>query len=611
MLAEISNAIDIAYKGKNLREKAFRLAKDVYNLKDGAYFRVDKNGEILSHIIVNKNSEKGKEYEWFRERDFYSKLVTMNKPVDKLKKIHSNNMYTIFVKAENLPDFLDKKITYESFDDNIDVYFSKLLAEPEKKEKEIFEANNIELIDKEICTKASQSLKQAIRNVVNEIKTWDKSEGFSQKGYVKVFIQTSENLEEDLENYKREGERYLASKVFNDNNYNVNVDDTLYGLSGENMGLNAKKIYLEMKTTKFKVPYRVTLEEAMVNYYIMQWIENYKVISDKTDKEVKLTQFKIPYMSEDNVIDPNNNDCEEGFSFETMPNKSGDFIKDINYIPKNIEKLSKVFKLEDYVGLNKNKLNTAVFGKDKNKKDFTESRLDLETYIDRVFFKNQITFLYYNDKYKIKGVSRAIESIMGIMKDPMKSFFRLGNDNTLNNYIDIMTFRIVHNLFLDESYSDYAIKEAFNLRLNLLNYFNIGGKKDMGNKILDLREEIKAKLNDKNGMLENDDQYYYCIGQIVYYLISLSEADKIYHSTYNSILIAKSDRFLRDNVFKLYHKYNHKIQDDREKESTIKFNKLYEMICGYTLDNPKIDYQNLESILTGGIISENLITDKK
>lgn len=92
MLSELSKIVDMTCEGHSLREKAFRLANDVYILKDGAYFKIDKTGKILSYIIVNKNTIENEDYKWFKQRDFYSKLVTMNKPVDKTKKIHSNNM---------------------------------------------------------------------------------------------------------------------------------------------------------------------------------------------------------------------------------------------------------------------------------------------------------------------------------------------------------------------------------------------------------------------------------------------------------------------------------------------------------------------------------------
>lgn len=67
--------------------KADEIVIDSYTLKEGIYFKINLNGDIVDELIVNKDTNKNSElYQWFKVRDYYSKLVSMNKPVDKTKK---------------------------------------------------------------------------------------------------------------------------------------------------------------------------------------------------------------------------------------------------------------------------------------------------------------------------------------------------------------------------------------------------------------------------------------------------------------------------------------------------------------------------------------------
>lgn len=557
-----------------------------YNMKNGLYIKLDKTGSITDSLVINKDIGIFSEsYKWFKERDYYSKLIEMNKPVDSKKKIHSNNMYTMFIKCTNLPEVGDSTaLSYEDFSEVVNGYYQKLNREYDKREKEILGLFNIEKIDYEESEVYKNLLINSIEKIVAFIKGLDKESGFSNKEYVKVFIESDENSAEDINNYIRESNRYFLPKVFNNNKENVLIGNDIYGLSNENMGLNAKKPYLEMKNTKFKVPYRVPLNDAVRNHRLMEWIDN-----ARDDKSSIITKFGINY-GYDFKSKPEMNYSEPGIFFETMPTKTGTVIKDINIIPKNIEKIRE-FKYENYLGLENGDISS------------TKKRAQLEEYVDKIFFKNQMRIFYYNSEFKPKGLNGYYINAMEVMKEPMKSFFRLGIDDSLNYIIDKMTFGMVMNSALDDDTSDYNVRSKMNLRLNLLKYFNIGGKKNMGDILKEIVDKVRIKVSSANFIsIESDDEYYYCVGQMIYYLCSLSETKNKKHSMYNGVLNARKNEKLRRVILDLYKAHNYKVY-----EENMKFKRLFEMIERYRVDNSVVD----EDLLLCGILSNNLLYEKK
>ena len=66
----------------------------------------------------------------------------------------------------------------------------------------------------------------------------------SKKDYLKIFFET------EHKNVQREERRYLLPNIYNNNDYNVQIKDTVLGLPDNNLGMNAKKPYLAAKTKK-------------------------------------------------------------------------------------------------------------------------------------------------------------------------------------------------------------------------------------------------------------------------------------------------------------------------------------------------------------------------
>ena len=65
----------------------------------------------------------------------------------------------------------------------------------------------------------------------------------------------------------------------------------------------------------------------------------------------------------------------------------------------------------------------------------------------------------------------------------------------------------------------------FNLRWSLRDYFSKEKGENMGEIITEIRKKVEMKvLSSETVPAEDDREYYYCVGQLAGYLISLSKA---------------------------------------------------------------------------------------
>lgn len=94
--------------GSYTEEERERLILEDYIPKDGTYILVGTDGEIrevTEFRLDKKSGEINRNASFFREFlyfDYHSDLISMNKPQDSEKIIHSNNYLSFWVKKESL-----------------------------------------------------------------------------------------------------------------------------------------------------------------------------------------------------------------------------------------------------------------------------------------------------------------------------------------------------------------------------------------------------------------------------------------------------------------------------------------------------------------------------
>ena len=181
---------------------------------DGSYVIVKKDGTVKNADI--KIDKKTRDLNCTDDTllsdicfyDYHSKLISMNKPMDSKKVIHSNNYLAFAVKKDSITTKLTGAI--------IDNYYDTLKNPLEKKYKKSKEASKIyqkfeeehSVVNIELLEKCRSWIKQHIFSIDKLINI-----DLGKKEYLKIFFEVFEANEEDnkknRELFIQEDNRYI------------------------------------------------------------------------------------------------------------------------------------------------------------------------------------------------------------------------------------------------------------------------------------------------------------------------------------------------------------------------------------------------------------------
>lgn len=491
-----------------------------YSLKDGLYVKInkDKTLEFYESKTVKKEKiftnldgiQNSEVFDWFKKNDYYSSYINSNKSLFD-KKIHNINYLSYFFKVEN-SDYVKDKID-EHF--NILLNFGKF---KDKKDKEVLESYQDILKDedrkKDILEKC-----EILKNCFDEIIEVAKEKDI--KNYIKIFFK------EDLETYKKESEIYLSLKIFNDSSCNQKIENSIYGLSNSNMGLNSKKTFLENKTRKFSAPFLLKNEDALLLKKFFDWLK------------------VQPYRDEENKsIDRYLN---EHFFLQRQSNNDEAEIIDFDYIPTKKDDINKYFPAI-YV-------RNHLLLENKDKKLISDYEIkelwQLEDKVDELFYNGQLKYNYYKDNKDIKVsdfLSKELQSILFITKFSMINYFKKYDDREFQNIIKKYGVQFIINHYMNER--EFKAKETMNLKLSIQG------------ETMDIKQELENLKN----MLEleeykqlSKDEYLFLSGQWAAYLLSLSKADNknktlaLAEQYFKAKYISKIQNILNNDLEKFKH----------------------------------------------------------
>jgi CRISPR-associated protein Csh1 len=566
-----------------------KLILDNYTLKDGLYIRINEDGSkdylvikatknkdgSIEYIPLDYQNEQTSElYTWFKEKDYYSSVKDMNKAIDPKKKIHSNNYLTVFIKKDNLIG--DNKLTDEQLGERIKDYY-RILSNPKIKNKDARSAELLELIkprvDEEDVKRKYDYLISDSDSIRDEILK--RNDEFDN--YVKIFF----SEEGDSKKYELEYRRYLIPNLFNKNDFNVKSGSAILGLSNNNMGMNSKKPYLELKTTKFKVPYRITYEDALILGKFFDWLGYQKqgALYIPVDYD-----FKTEAGNRDNLI---NNDCY--YLYITKGKEIT--IEDYEFLPKSSYKID--FTLKNYLLLGGSKTGNKYLLEDKHLNQLWE----LESEIDETFFNKKLKGCYFIEPKITSDFSKKMLNLLIISRNAFYNYFYKGNMIDMISIIDKVSIDFVKEYLYSGELN--KAQKAQNLRLSLLNYFELEGKY-MGGMVKELCEEITKKLDSADVMdLDNDNEFYFLAGQLAYFILSKSKEDKKKktHKAAEGFINAKNDVDIKKELLYYFDRYKHAISFDDKR-----FNKALSMVQGYEAKYNK----NKEDIFICGLLTKNI-----
>ena len=572
---------------------------DSYELTDGYYYVIDENNNFEKLQVLNNESDNYELEKYIKIRDFYSKYINSNKALDTsykekidgkeytmLKKICSNNIYTLFFKNKCVEGILNKKdnkdaVPAEVFKNGINKYYDSLLklgnsAKEKMLIKEKYTENEIEIYRGKML--------KAFDVIYDDLKGQD----MQKENWIKIF------LKKDIEEYKRVSEIYIKTKLFNTNDNNVKLNEKIYGSNNYNYGLNSKKPYLELKSTNYKVGSYVNDEDIQTLNNLYIWL-----YSNASGKNI----LKLPEDWKFNGIPKDEEEIKDKNTYiiKVVGNNGTARIDDYRYTSNYNTKIRK-FICKDYLAQE----SKIIFE--------TENIYGLNWYTNNIWFAENESSLrnYIRDAYYDYD-SKIAKSILSnwkkeILKQYNNLFLELFEQEQESNFIsrlDKIAIKIIENMYIDNLKQNkkyrYNSRQAFNLWIAYKQYFNKKGE-DEEMKINNLQEQCEKIVNEGR-KIETDEQYYYLAGQVAYYLLSRSKADKLMQDVTEPFTRANTAKKLKDEIKFLYEKYKYDIY--------LNYPKFNNIMSEILLQEPEGKVKDNKELILAGLLANNLFYSKQ
>jgi len=538
--------------------------------KDGTYILVSiKSEKIIEklNIFYDKKAKKvdgefNQYYSYIRAFDYYSNLVDMNKPMDPKKTIHSNQIYSFFIKKDSIREHKLTKSIIEGYKKN--------LLNPEEK------YNSKE--GKELYKNIAEKLPKIEKDVVEDIFLWIEDnvnenllENDNKKDYLKIFF-VEEDLDKSLELFRNEHKRYLIPNIFNSNDYNKRIGETIYGLSNNNMGLNSKKAFLENKTRRISTPYLVNTDEILLQYAFYNYLL----------PEVKQGNYYI-YFSE-NEITPRTykEGCPNGAKYLLNASYSKDVdIKNFNVISKNSsEEININFK-------------EVLHQKKKDTDEIEYGNLNREKMmnnINKILFYNSLlgNFLLNDGDLDIKDIE--VKKLLMKYRNSFYKWFYLNDEaevkkNIRKIYLDAVMVAIGNGHFFKAS-------QQLDFGFCLEKYFY--GKSELMEEIMNVKEVfLNHTLSEEDWEFLNDEEYFFAVGQILAYINYMRNSKAKSLNFIKQLTFVKNIDVLKEKIKKIVISYSHIFETKNKKiNRTISNISLYQpkeiridiLLAGFTAD---------------------------
>lgn len=514
---------------------------DSYIPSSGMYILInlDDNFSIQEPLNIIVNAKTGEvigrtdcRYQYIRYLDYNSKLVAMNKPI-KPKSIHSNNMYSFFVKKDSL---LNGELTISIVDEYYDT-----LANPRKKYKK---RNG-----KELYQKVESEVGDINIAILEKIRIWIKKwiqdpsilpYDIMGKGYFKIFF-VYQNEKKTKEIYERENRRYIIPNIYNSNDYNLTISNEILGLPNNNRSFNSKKIFLQNKTRKTITPYLVNMEDVIWQNRFFDYlygqasIGNVNIYFDFDKEEI----YTIPDKDDPPYID-------SGLYLRIKKGKEVEIIECDTLFSLN-PNLQPTFY---YKSIIEGKSDIITEGE-------CNKRGQLAAVIDEIFFGKMLAYNYFTEPEALSITDSVIENILLTYRGRLFEWLYRNPRCNIRQTLTEMSGKLIQNT-MQNGYKNKA-RQQINLALSLLDYLNQDTRMEKMMKII--QEEFRKHMGmyKEEWAFGSDEEYYYAVGQLVDYFLSLSKSAKKPLSLVNPFLAAKDDVLIKEKLSQMFEKYNYAI----------------------------------------------------
>lgn len=567
MIADVMAVFDELYEkhGENL-------VIDNYKLSPGTYVILSITEGIKQIYEVDNNTDQTDDlYTYFTIRDYHSKLLDMNKPIDGKKIIHSNQIYSFFVKKENLQN---NKLTQEIINEYYATLRNPRIKYKDKKKLAMYE--DIELSFGVIDQEEAQLIQKCILSYLPDIQSQMKDD----KNYLKIFI------EKEQEAFEKESKKYIVPNIYNSTDFNIVIDGNVYGLPNNNMGLNAKKPFLENKQQKTTVPTLMTVENVLKQKVFFDYLMNFATQGKRYIFIEQSDTQRINALKNDEVPDT----AFMGYFLYIQKGKELE-IHDFDVIQSYTPKANFDFK---------NVLNITLsqYDHDIEFKNYTELK-DIQMMVNQLYFKKFLMTNYFTDVKDIKLRENYLKEALVLSRNAWFDWFYKGNSQSIQMMLDKVSLAVIKGTIVHDSV--FKARHQFNLYHSLKEYFEKGDVK-MADILSSVKEQLRIKISQQEtATIDNDEQYYFAVGQATAYLLSQSKSNTKTDALLNPIINCANVKKLNQSLINIYKKYNHAIKGSK------KFHNLLAMIQSYEPDGKKVN----PNILIAGYLHSNLIFEKQ
>ena len=407
------------------------------------------------------------------------------------------------------------------------------------------------------------------------------------KDYLKIFFELESEEQSNYDNFDRESRRYLIPNIYNSNDYNITIDETIYGVPNNNMGLNAKKPYLVNKTREIETPSLVTQEYALTEKKFFDYLmnnaakNNVNVYIDIENSKFKFYQPTV--MCENNI---------KGYFLRMKKGKEVE-IHDFDIVPNYSYQIKCPIEIKNVLDID---LSNSAFK--EHKYGYINTKAELQDRINDILFSKYLINNYFVDAKDMKINDSILKNCILLSRDVIFNYIYKGINNGLFKMLDNIALRLIKNSIMN-GYNVKAIYQ-FNFKWSLKQYCSEGRDETM-DILTDIRTSLREKINlNETTSLVNDDEYYFAVGQLVSYFLSLSKAGKKNLSLVNPFINASNNEVVKMKLKQLFKKYNYAISDNSKR-----IKNMYTMVSGYQTTS-KVN----QDLIIAGYLSSSLIYEK-
>lgn len=217
---------------------------------------------------------------------------------------------------------------------------------------------------------------------------------------------------------------------------------------------------------------------------------------------------------------------------------------------------------------------------------------------------------YFDDiEYKPKYIRAAMFQLVLKYRKAFYDYIYKSKREVLNSRIfrDIMLTGILDDLKQDKYENNkhtkgYKIKDKLNIWFSLYEFFDQSkqkkGEETMANKIQILQERMLEISLDENHHVENDEEFAYAAGQVIYYLLNCSESGNKTHALLEPFLQKSDLTQFKTAISRVFSQYKHAISFYKGR-----FEKLMSEVLSFEIDK---SLKELLPMILAGYFAKNV-----